>query len=114
MKQAIEKASRFIEWLDSEPGPEEAVYDPVHLGAMLLVNMVVIGAAYWLVWTLLAYEGGLPGKLAASVRLALGRPNPEEAFEGWLGNVCALALSAAAVAALHRAYAEAQRKASDQ
>ena len=114
MNEALRKLRAFAEWLDADDDPEVPAYDPVHLGGMLVVNLVVIGVVYWLLWTLLVYEGGLPGKLTALARLALGRPNGPDAFEGWFGNFAALVLCGVTAGALHRQYAEAARRPASQ
>lgn len=87
-------------WLDlfAEEDPAAPRYDPVQLGAVLVGCQAALGALYWLLWTLLVYEGGLASKLRA---LSAGAKGPE-AFEGWLANLAALLLLAAAFAALRR------------
>lgn len=74
-------------WVDlfEEEGPNEPRYDPIHLATVLVVVMVVVGALFWLLWTLMVYEGGLGSK------------------EGWVGNVSALITLAVVVEALRRA-----------
>ena len=95
-----------------EHDPAEPHYDPVHLGGVLVVTLVVAGALFWLLWTLLVFEGGIFPKLGALLDLALSRRTLAElgyrgawdrgVFEGWLGNACAAALAALLCAALHR------------
>jgi len=98
--------------------PEEAVYDPVHLGAAILICMVAVGCLYWLLWTLLVFEGGLFLKLSAGLKVLFtsktaadfgyeGTPYAMGAFEGLFGNLAALALCAVVVTALHRLYRQA-------
>jgi hypothetical protein len=88
-------------------------YDPVHLAGVLVGCMAAIGALFWLLWTLLVYEGGLPLKLAALADVAFGgktladfgrtgAPDRQGAFEGWAANVAALCVAGLALAALHR------------
>ena len=57
---------RLLKLFD-EDEPGEPYYDPVHLGAAAVGTLAAIGALYWLLWTLLVYEGGLFSKLAAPV-----------------------------------------------
>lgn len=87
-------------------GISEPAYDPVHLGAVSVACLVVIGLLYWLLWTLLVYEGGIFLKIIA----LFSSSRPEGAFEGWMGNLCALFIAAAVVAALHRLYREAAKR----
>lgn len=70
--------------LFEDDGPQEPFYDPVHLAAVLIGCLVAFGALFWLLWTLLVYEGGL----AAGPRPA---------------NLGALLLCAVVLAVLHRA-----------
>jgi len=75
------------------------------------VNLVVIGALYWLLWTLMVYEGGLSSKVAALARAASGGTNGPDAFDGWLGNAAAFLLCGGVVAGLHRTYRAAEKRA---
>ena len=102
---------RFIHFLEAEDDPNEAFYDPVHLGAVAIVNLAAVGALYWLLWTLLVFEGGVQSKIRAAILAGIGRvPFSADNFEGWFGNVSALLLCGLAVAALHRAYRDAAKK----
>lgn len=111
---------RAAEAFDAEDSPDEPRYDPVHLGAALILSLTAIGALYWLLWTLLVYEGGLLAKLGPAVQVALrlktaaafGYRGPWDrgVFEGWAGNVGALALTSLTLAAVHRLYREADRR----
>ncbi len=102
---------------DDRDEPTEPHYDPMHLGAVLVVCQVVIGVLFWLLWTLFLYEGGLPRKIGALfTRLsdrtaethmlknsgAFGGPGHGNVFEGWIANVVALVLVLALIAALQR------------
>ena len=75
------------EWvaLFEDESPDEPRFDPVHLGAVLVGTQVAAGALFWLLWSLLVYEGGV----TAGLRVA---------------NACALAAGVAVLAALHRAF----------
>lgn len=105
-------------WLGAEDDPGEPFYDPVHLGAGIVLTMAAAGALYWLLWTLLVYEGGLFLKLRAALDILVTsrtladygcRAGPGElgVFEGWLGNAAALALTTLALAWIHRLYRDA-------
>lgn len=120
MKKLLSRLQKAADWLDHDD-PAEPSYDPVHLGAVLIANLVVVGALYWLLWTLLVYEGGIFSKASALAQLVFGGKSLLELgyqgsynqglFEGWLGNVGALAFSALALTALFRIYRQAARRA---
>lgn len=103
-----------------EDDPNEACYDPVHVGGVVIMSIAGLGVLYWLLWTLLVYEGGLPAKAAASASVLFTSKTLADvgwmgshsmgAFEGWFGNVAALALAVLVIAALHRLYAAAADK----
>jgi uncharacterized membrane protein len=105
---------RWTDLFESEDSPDEPFYDPVHLAGVLVACLVVIGALFWLLWTLLVYEGGLPSKLAALASVLFGgkslsdygwtgAPDRPGVFEGWPANVAALIIACGALAALHNA-----------
>ena len=75
---------RWVALFEDKDDPAEPHYDPVHLAVVLVSSQVVIGALYWLLWTLFVYEGGLPG-------------------EGWRANLTALALCVLLVVFLYKA-----------
>ncbi len=96
-------------------------YDPFHLAAVLVGCMAAIGALFWLMWTLLVYEGGLPLKLSALADVAFGgktladfgwtgAPDRQGVFEGWAGNVAALLVAGLVLAALQRLDRRAARR----
>ncbi|MDX6768378.1 MAG: hypothetical protein SF051_02515 [Elusimicrobiota bacterium] len=84
--------------LFEDDDPAEPRFDPVHLAGVLVAVQVVAGVLFWLLWTLLVYEGGLPAKLG----LLLGGPRDPDALRGLWGNLAALALCAGLVVALER------------
>ncbi|MDE2490662.1 MAG: hypothetical protein KGM24_07425 [Elusimicrobia bacterium] len=105
---------RWVALFEEDEGPEVPRYDPVHLAAVLVACLAVIGVLFWLLWTLLCYDGGLPSKVgpffAVLLRLKtpasygwLGTPDRQGLFEGWLANLAALAVSALVVALLYKA-----------
>ena len=112
---------RRVADLFEEDAPEEPFYDPVHLGAAVIATLAAIGALFWLLWTLLVFEGGLFLKLRAAASVLLtsktlgdygyeASPYAMGVFEGWLGNLAALALSAALLAAMHSLWDRARRR----
>lgn len=104
--RGLERVLRLFE--DDKPG--EPSYDPVHVGAACVGTLAAIGALYWLLWTLLVYEGGLFKKLANLAAGARAAGPLNDPYEGWLANVIALALCALVIAALHRLYRDAARR----
>lgn len=116
----MRRAKSALAWateLFEDDDPAEPGYDPIHLGTAVVVTLAALGCVYWLLWTLLVYEGGLLLKLRAAARLAFGSASLAElgyegpyamgAFEGWFGNVVALGFTVALVAALRRLYLQA-------
>lgn len=71
--------------LFEEEDPGAPRYDPVHLAAVFVACQVAAGALFWLLWTLMVYEGGFG------------------TGEGRLGNLAAFLILAGAVEALRRA-----------
>lgn len=108
---------RWNALFDEKEDPAAPHYDPVHLATVLVACQVVAGALFWLLWTLLVYEGGLPRKVvalftrwsdpAADTHMlrdagAFGGPGHATVFEGGAANLTALVLVFALVAALSR------------
>lgn len=113
MSRSPELWRRWVALFEDD-GADEPRYEPVHLAAVVIGCQVAAGALFWLLWTLFVYEGGLPGKIAPFLSVALGRrpasdfgwfgaPDRQGAFEGWLANIAALAIALFVVGALYRA-----------
>jgi len=108
-------AEKGLDLFSGEDDPSEPFYDPVHLGAAVLITIVAVGCLYWLLWTLLVYEGGLFGKIGPAFHVLFTSMTLRDfgyrgeldmgVFEGWLGNLSALALCVALAVALRRLYA---------
>lgn len=92
---------RWVALFEDKDDPAEPHYDPVHLAAVLVACLVAIGALFWLLWTLLVYEGGLPLKLVTL--LTPGKPAHRVTMEGWQANLAALILTAYVVLLLRKA-----------
>jgi hypothetical protein len=119
---ALSTWDAFLGFFSDEEDPDEPFYDPVHLGAVCIVCLVVIGALYWLLWTLLAYEGGLFPKVHATLAVLFtsrtlkdfgyeqAPPYAMGALEGWVGNVTALGLCVLVLWALLHLYQTAQAR----
>ncbi len=113
-------ASLWKRWsalFDETEDPSAPRYDPVHLATVLIACQVVAGALFWLMWTLLVYEGGLPRKLgafftrwtdpAAETHMlrdagAFGGPGHSNVYDGLAANLVALVLFGLVLAALQR------------
>jgi hypothetical protein len=102
-----------------EDDADEPFFDPVQLGGVCIFCLVVIGALYWLLWTLLVFEGGLPDKLRAAWAVLFTprtlkdfgyerAPYAMGAFEGWFGNLTALGFCGLGLWALLHLYRTAQ------
>ena len=72
--------NRWVDLFEAHDDPAEPHYDPVHLAVVLVASQVVIGALYWLLWTVFVYEGGVTARLRPAHVVALA--------------VCALAIAA--------------------
>jgi hypothetical protein len=66
------------EKLTQEPG-----YDPAHLAAMILIVLAVITILFWLLWTLLVYQGGIFSKIMPALKILLGKKTLQD--YGWAG-----------------------------
>ena len=115
MKKPFKKVLQWLEWLfDETEDPDEPIYDPVHLGAAVLFTFTAIGLLYWLLWTLLVFEGGLFGKIFPAFSVLLTSKTIQDygyegpwnrgLFEGWLGNSVALILTVLIIAGLTSLY----------
>lgn len=118
MTTLIEKLDAAVRWLDADDDPNEPAFDPVHLAGALIGTLIAIGALYWLLWTLLVYEGGLFSKIGPALSVLFtsktladygwrGAPYAMGVFEGWTGNVAALIVGVVVLVALHRTYLDA-------
>lgn len=111
---------RWLEAFDADDDPREPVFDPVHLAMTLLGTLIVSGCLFWLLWTLLVFEGGLFAKLVPMAQVALRLKSPADfgykgpwdrgLFEGLTGNLTAFVLLAVCVSSLYRLYASAAKK----
>lgn len=114
------RARNWVVALFEDDARDEPGYDPVHLGATVVVTLATLGCLYWLLWTLFVYEGGIFLKLKATAKLVftsatladLGYEGSyaQGEFEGWFGNTAALVFAAVLITALKRLYGEAARR----
>jgi hypothetical protein len=116
MKQALE----WLGWLfDDTEDPDEPVFDPVQLGAAVLITFTAMGLLYWLLWTLLVFEGGFFPKVLPSLQVLFtsktmkdfGYQGPWDRglFEGILGNSVSFILTVAVAWGLRSLYRDAAR-----
>lgn len=112
---------KILDLFSDEDDPNEPFYDPAHLGAVIVVSLSTLGIVYWLLWTLLVFEGGLSTKISAAASVLFtaktladigyaGAPHAMGPFEGWIGNVSALILCILSTAALAHLYKKAAKK----
>ncbi len=94
----MKRAWKGFTGLFEDDDPAEPRYDPVHLAGVLIATQVAVGALFWLLWTLLVFEGGLASTLGA---LFSGRRGGD-ALRGLWGHLAALAICAGLVVLLHR------------
>jgi len=83
--------------------PNEPVYDPVHIGGVVVTTLFAFAVLYWLLWSLLVYQGGLFQKMMPLLSVVftaktlqdygyIGYPYELGIFQGWYVNVSALLL----------------------
>lgn len=101
----MKRAWKGFTELFEDDRPDEPHYDPVHLAGVLIAVQVVAGALFWLLWTLLVYEGGI----GASVPALLKGVKGPDAHRGLWAHVAAFAILVAALTALHRSYFRARK-----
>ncbi|MHB9155048.1 MAG: hypothetical protein ACYC5N_05055 [Endomicrobiales bacterium] len=103
--------SYFLEFFSDREDPREPHYDPVHVGAMVVLVLLGMSVLFWLLWSLLVFGGGLQAKLLPFLQVVLtsktaadfgyeGYPYAMGAFEGWVTNLAALVFLALAVVAV--------------
>lgn len=120
-KKAAKIQDRILDLFSDEEDSQGPAYDPAHLGGVLVLAIVGIGAIYWMLWTLLVYGGGLPSKIGPALSVLFtsatladvgyrGSPHAMGPFEGWVGNCAALFFCVLTVGALHRLYKDASRR----
>jgi len=89
--------------------PNEPRYDPVHIGAMIVLVLFANTVLFWLLWSLLVFGGGLQAKVIPLLQVIftsktaasfgyIAYPFEMGVFEGWITNVTAFVLFVAAIA----------------
>ncbi len=59
-------------WIGDDDNPDEPIYDPTHLAAVLIGTLAALGLLYWLLWTLLVYDGGFFSKVGPFFKVLIG------------------------------------------
>jgi hypothetical protein len=88
--------------------PIEPRYDPVHMGAMIVLVLFINTLLFWLLWSILVFGGGLQAKVIPALQLIftsktaadfgyVAYPFEMGVFEGWITNVIAFILFIAAI-----------------
>ena len=106
MNPFIKTWAWFVDLVEGEDGPDEVVYDPVHIGGVIVGSLCAMGVLFWLLWSLLVCEGGVFTKVGPFLRVLFtsktlgdfgyeGYPYALGIFEGWIVNAMALVLSIA-------------------
>ena len=109
IKNYIKKIWDELVWFFSdEEDPEEPVYDPAHFAAMIVIVIFSVGVLFWLLWTLLVFEGGVFQKIVPALSVLftnktlqdygwIGYPYELGIFAGFIGNSVALILTLALI-----------------
>lgn len=95
---------RWVRWVFEKDPPGTPVFDPVHLGTVIVGCVAALGVLYWLLWSLLVFEGGLFTKVGPALTVLFtdktpldfgdeGIPGARGVFEGWTINLAALILT---------------------
>ena len=111
----------LADFFSDKEDPDEPKYDPLHVGAMVVITLFALSALFWLLWAALVFGGGIPVKVIPALKILFGSRTPAEfgyvgapyemgVFEGWLTNVVALALLLAAATVIWRVYRVRERR----
>jgi len=98
----------IIAFFSDEEDPDEPFFDPVHLAGLVVSVVFTMGVIFWLVWTLLVFEGGFFAKVLPTIQVIftdktlqdfgwVGYPYELGIFEGVFANSIALILTIAVV-----------------
>ena len=47
----------IVSLFDEDPISDEPIYDPVHVGGVVVLSLAGLGILFWLLWSLLVCEG---------------------------------------------------------
>ena len=91
----------LIDLFQVEDAPDEIIYDPADVAAVIVACFISLGLLFWTLWALLVCEGGLFPKVIPFLRVVFtsktlrdfgyeGYPYQMGIFEGGIVNVVAL------------------------
>ncbi len=94
----------LLDFFSDVENPDEPIYDPAHFAAMIVIVVFSIGVLFWLLWTLLVFEGGFIQKIVPALQVAftsktlqdfgwVGYPFEMGVFNGWIANTVAFILT---------------------
>lgn len=94
----------LLDFLSDAENPEEPVYDPAHVAAMIVLVIAATGILFWLLWTMLVFRGGLFSKILPALEVLftsktlrdfgwVGYPYELGVFSGFIANGAALLLT---------------------
>lgn len=112
MNRLFKDISEFFSDIEDPSAPK---YDPVHIGAMLVIVLFANTVLFWLLWSLLVFGGGLQSKIAPLLSVLftsktaadfgyIAYPYAMGVFEGWITNLTAFVIFLGALAALWRVF----------
>lgn len=98
----------LVDLVEGEDGPDEVLFDPVHVGGVIVGSLCGMGLLFWLLWSLLVCEGGLFTKVGPFLQVVftsktladfgyVGYPYELGIFEGWIVNLTAFVLTLALI-----------------
>ena len=93
----------FLKFFSDEEDPGEPLYDPVHIAGLIVIVIFAVGVLFWLLWTLLVFEGGFFRKIIPALEVLfkkktlhdfgwVGYPFEIGIFEGFIANSAAFLL----------------------
>ena len=97
-----EKFKKIVDSFTKEK-PDEPIYDPLHIGMMIILVISAAAILFWLLWSILVFKGGIFPKITAVWQIIfqgktvhdfgyVGTPYEMGVFEGWTTNLGAVIL----------------------
>ena len=96
--------AEILQFFKDEENLDPPIYDPKHIGATIVIVIFSMGALFWLLWTLLVFEGGIFVKVVPALKVLftdkkledfgwVGYPFELGIFEGFIANIIALIIT---------------------